>query len=89
MRLNQEQLRYLSADVPQAAKSPILEKLNSIEKLLGDLPVSDIYDDTYVLKCLERIEKMLSDKKPVGYNFEITRNANGTLARIVATPRGT
>lgn len=85
MRLNQDQLRFLAAVEP-TAKSPILEKLSHIEKLLADQPYPDSYDDADVLMCLERIEKMVSEKKPVSYSFDITRNANGTLARIVATP---
>lgn len=86
MRLNQEQLKYLAAVEPQSVKGPILQKLEKIEKLLADLPIPENYDDYNVLLCLERIEKLVSEKRPVSYTFDITRNANGTLAKIVATP---
>lgn len=92
MRLNQEQLRFLAATEPQSVKGPILAKLDQIEKLLENLSDStneQAYDDRDVLVRLERIEKIISqvpDKKPATYVFDITRNVNGSLAKIVATP---
>jgi hypothetical protein len=96
MRLNQAQLRNLNAVENEPLANPILKKLSHLENLLKNLPVpqmlkieKQIYDDSNVLGRLGRLEKIISQlaaEKPATYVFDITHNANGSLAKIVATP---
>lgn len=96
MRLNQTQLRQLNAVEREPLANPILKKLSNLENLVKNLPVpqmpkieKQVYDDSNVigrLECLEKIISQLAAEKPSAYVFDITRNSNGSLAKIVATP---